>query len=136
MKNLLISIAYYAARDMDDQGKKALRRVNGNIDGYNVENEYAIIRNTILEEKNSRNQVGEDEKSLAGVVRSYLECFQRANIRRTIGATLPGCAQQLAGLSFLNTYASLFFKQSGFSNAFLITTIMCKLLHAPSSCCS
>ncbi|OBU00897.1 hypothetical protein VE01_00841 [Pseudogymnoascus verrucosus] len=38
---------------------------------------------------------------------------------------MPSFAQQLSGLSFLNTYASLFFKQSGFKNAFLITTILC-----------
>ncbi|KAI9036016.1 uncharacterized protein KD926_002538 [Aspergillus affinis] len=94
---LLETPAYYAERDMDELGKKTLKRVNGSVKDDNVETE------------------------------SYLECFQRTNVRRTIGAALPGCAQQLAVLSFLNTYASLFFKQSGFDNAFLITTIMCSI---------
>ncbi|KAH7159402.1 hypothetical protein B0J13DRAFT_433373, partial [Dactylonectria estremocensis] len=61
------------------------------------------------------------------LIRSHMECFQLANIRRTLGVALHICAQQLAGLSFLNTYANLFFKQIGFTNAFLITTIMCSI---------
>lgn len=73
-------------------------------------------------------ELGQTGFTCQELIKSYLECFQRANVRRTIGAALPGCAQQLAGLSFLNTYASLFFKQSGFTNAFLITTIMCRCI--------
>ena len=111
---------------MDDEGKKTLERINGNVEGYDIELEYSIIKNTILEEKQLQRELGQDNMTFKDLVRSYVECFQRANIRRTVGAALPGCAQQLAGLSFLNTYASLFFKQSGFNNAFLITTIMCK----------
>ncbi|KAF7556019.1 hypothetical protein G7Z17_g1692 [Cylindrodendrum hubeiense] len=118
--------AYYAERDMDEEGKKTLQRVNGGVEGYDIEIEYSIIKNTILEEKQLRRELGEDVSSFMAVMKSYNECFQRANLRRTIGAALPGCAQQLAGLSFLNTYASLFFKQSGFDNAFLITTVMCR----------
>lgn len=112
---------------MDDKGKNALHRINGNVDGYDVEVEYSIIRNTILEENRLQREFGNNDMTFRKLVLSYLECFDRANVRRTLGAALPGCAQQLAGLSFLNTYASLFFKQSGFTNAFLITTIMCRL---------
>lgn len=60
-------------------------------------------------------------------MRSYAECFKGPNALRTLGSALPVCAQQLTGLSFLNTYASLFFKQSGFTNPFLITTILSEL---------
>ncbi|KAF2014274.1 MFS general substrate transporter [Aaosphaeria arxii CBS 175.79] len=119
--------AYYAERDLHEAGKKTLARVNGKVEGYDIEVEYAIILNTIREEKYARSQAGEDNMTFSKIAYSYIECFQRANVRRTLGSTLPGCAQQLAGLSFLNTYASLFFKQSGFQNAFLITTIMCSI---------
>ncbi|KAM5343421.1 hypothetical protein ACJ41O_011958 [Fusarium nematophilum] len=119
--------AYYAERDMDEEGKKTLERINGDIDGYDIEVEYSIIKNTILEERQLQRELGQDNMTFKELIRSYLECFQRANVRRTLGAALPGCAQQLAGLSFLNTYASLFFKQSGFNNAFLITTVMCSI---------
>ena len=98
--------------------------MNGNVEGYNVEVEYAIVKNTILGERQRLHELGIDNQSFKQVLRSYAECFQGPNARRTLGAALPACAQQLTGLSFLSTYASLFFKQSGFSNAFLITTIL------------
>ncbi|CAK7231026.1 hypothetical protein SBRCBS47491_007792 [Sporothrix bragantina] len=116
--------AYYAERDQDERGKKALKRVNGGVPGYDVDAEYTIIKNTILEERRVRQEFGLDSNNLADTVRTYIACFRGTNLLRTVGAALPACAQQLTGLSFLNTYASLFFKQSGFTNAFLITTIL------------
>ncbi|KAH8897928.1 MFS general substrate transporter [Thozetella sp. PMI_491] len=114
--------AYYASRELDEKGKETLRRVNGNVEGYDVETEYAIIRNTIMEERRQNSHA--QETGAKQVLMSYLECLQGVNAKRTLGSTLPICAQQLAGLAFLNTYASLFFRQAGFSNAFLITTIL------------
>ncbi|KAL7940835.1 general substrate transporter [Trichoderma barbatum] len=119
--------AYYAERDYDEKGKASLRRVYGNVEGYDVELEYAIIKNTILEERRRLHSLGLNDTGLKHLVRSYVECFQGPNKWRTLGAALPVCAQQLTGLSFLNTYASLFFKQSGFKNPFLITTILSML---------
>jgi hypothetical protein len=126
-----VRTAYYAERDDDERGKAALKRVYGNVDGYDLQVEYAIIKNTIIEEVRSRQEYEQANLTPKQFLLSYMECFKSSNIRRTMGAALPGCAQQLAGLSFLNTYASLFFKQSGFSNAFLITTVLCKLLRMP-----
>ncbi|KAH8810798.1 general substrate transporter [Xylogone sp. PMI_703] len=116
--------AYYAEHDQDEKGKAALYRINGHVEGYNVEVEYAVIKNTILEEHQELQSLGMNNRSFKHLLRSYVECFRGPNARRTLGAALPACAQQLTGLSFLNTYASLFFKQSGFSKAFLITTIL------------
>jgi hypothetical protein len=120
-------LAYYAERDQDEKGKASLRRINDNVEGYDIEVEYAIIKNTILEERRELHDLGLNNRSFRQLLRSYAECFKGPNARRTIGAALPACAQQLTGLSFLSTYASLFFKQSGFSNAFLITTILSEL---------
>lgn len=116
--------AYFAERDQDDRGKAALRRVNGGVPGYDVDAEYAVIKHTILEERRVRHEYGLDSKNFADIVRTYIACFRGTNLLRTVGAALPACSQQLTGLAFLNTYASLFFKQSGFTNAFLITTIL------------
>lgn len=59
--------------------------------------------------------------------------------RRTLGAALPSVLQQLTGLAFLSVYSSrkpsrsnctvlrltiVFFRESGFSNAFQITSIL------------
>lgn len=116
---------YFAARDEDDKGIATLRRVNGGIEGYDCEAEYTIIKNVILEERQRRAELGLDQtKTAKEVLKSYATCFDRDNWKRTLGSTLPACMQQLVGLAFLNNYASLFFKQSGFSNAFLITTII------------
>ncbi|PSN71411.1 MFS general substrate transporter [Corynespora cassiicola Philippines] len=124
--------AYYAARGMDDQGKATLRRVNGRVEGYDVEVEYAIIKNTILEEKSRSAEL--EPQSVKGVIQSYLDCFRGPDLMRTLGSTLPICSQQLTGLAFLNTYASLFFKQSGFDNAFLVTTIMAIISLVTATC--
>lgn len=123
--SLICHVAYFAARDLDEKGKATLRRVHGGVTNYDVEVEYAIVKNTILEEHHLSDETS--PHNISGVLRSYLDCFRGPDLRRTLGSTLPICAQQLTGLSFLNTYASLFFKQSGFNNAFLVTTIMGKL---------
>ncbi|PCH03906.1 Major facilitator superfamily domain, general substrate transporter [Penicillium occitanis (nom. inval.)] len=126
--------AYYAERDQDERGKATLKRVNGKVNGYDLEVEYSILKNTILEEAHARQEFGHDKLNVKQFFQSYLECFGSKNWRRTIGAALPGCAQQLAGLAFLNTYASVFFKQSGFTNAFLITTILCIIQLFTATC--
>lgn len=125
-------LAYYAIRDQDEKGKKMLRRVYGNVPGYDAETEYAIIKNTLLEEKQKDKE--NEVRGFRNIVHLYLMCFQHGNLKRTMGAAAPICAQQLTGLSFLSTYASLFFRQSGFDNAFLITTILseCWRSHSPS----
>jgi len=116
--------AYYAERDQDDRGKASLRRINGNVEGYDVDAEFAVIRNTIIRERQEAEELGLHTKGRKALLRSYLECFKGTNAVRTLGAAAPICAQQLTGLSFLNTYASLFFRQSGFTDPFLITTIL------------
>ncbi|KAH6894644.1 general substrate transporter [Thelonectria olida] len=114
---------YYAERGQDEQGKKTLHRVNGNVPGYDVEVEYAIMKNIILEQRQRRQELDGDGMGWRKVLRSYAECFKGANAKRTLGAAWPACAQQLTGLSFLKTYSSLFFRQAGFADPFLITTI-------------
>ncbi|OBU00900.1 hypothetical protein VE01_00842 [Pseudogymnoascus verrucosus] len=50
--------AYFAARGQDEKGKATLRRVNGNVEGYDVDAEYAIIKNTILHERAIDEEIG------------------------------------------------------------------------------
>jgi MFS transporter, SP family, sugar:H+ symporter len=114
---------YYAERDQDEQGKRVLRKVNGNVPGYDIEVEYSIMKNGILEQR-KRRQITEEKMGWKQLLRSYVDCFKGVNARRTLGAAIPACAQQLTGLSFLKTYSSLFFRQAGFSDPFLITTVL------------
>lgn len=106
---------------MDDKGREMLRKVNGNVEGYDIDAEYAVIRNTIIHE--FEQDQATKERGWKNMLRSYAACFSWQHARRTLGAALPACAQQLTGLAFLNVYSSLFFRQSGFDNAFLITAI-------------
>lgn len=78
--------------------------------------------------------LGLDSQNWRQVLDSYLECFRGSNARRTLGSTLPACTQQLTGLAFLSVYSSLSFKQSGFSDAFLITTILTAIALVTSIC--
>lgn len=116
--------SYYASRGEHEKGKATLRRVNGKVKGYDVDREYAIIFNTIEEEKRMRADLDIDANSFGEIVRSYLACFRGVNARRTFAASLPLVLQQVCGLSFLNTYSSFFFRQAGFSNPFDITAIL------------
>ncbi|KAL2676510.1 hypothetical protein Neosp_010270 [[Neocosmospora] mangrovei] len=115
---------YYAERGQDDNGKKTLKRVNGKVAGYDVDTEYAIIKNSILEQRKRKNELEETGLGWKALVKSYVDCFRGVNAKRTLGATAPACAQQLTGLSFLKTYSSLFFRQAGFDDPFLITTVI------------
>lgn len=84
-----------------------MRRVNGGIEGYDVELEYAVVLNTIEEER--RHRPAEDDLSIRdwrALLRSYADCFRGVNLTRTIAASLPLVMQQVTGLSFLNTYSS------------------------------
>ncbi|WRT68753.1 uncharacterized protein IL334_005733 [Kwoniella shivajii] len=116
--------SYFAARDLHDQGLAVLRRVNGNVEGYDVDAEYEVIKNIIAEERERREAEGMIDGNWRTLLKSYGDCFKGTNLKRTIASSLPASVQQLTGLAFLSGYASLFFQQSGFTNAFEITTIL------------
>ncbi|ORY25553.1 general substrate transporter [Naematelia encephala] len=115
--------SFYAARDQDDRGKAVIRRVNGGVPGYDVEAEYEVIKNTILQERQMRADLGVADDNFRDILRTYLACFRGPNLKRTIGSALPASVQQVTGLSLFGTYSSLFFKQAGFTNSFAITSI-------------
>nr|XP_019010602.1 sugar transporter [Kwoniella pini CBS 10737]OCF49383.1 sugar transporter [Kwoniella pini CBS 10737] len=116
--------SYFAARGLHEHGIAVLKRVNGNVKGYNVESEYEVIKNIIVEEQERLAALGLEEHNWKGILRSYIECFKGTNFKRTLAASLPASCQQLTGLAFLSVYASLFFKEAGFTNAFEITSIL------------
>ncbi|OCF35836.1 sugar transporter [Kwoniella heveanensis BCC8398] len=116
--------SYYAARDQHDRGIAVLRRVNGGVPGYDPEAEYEVVKNIILEERERQAAAGVDYQNWRQILRSYGECFQGCNWKRTIAASLPASIQQLTGLAFLSVYSSLFFRELGFTDAFEITSII------------
>lgn len=65
---------YYAIHGMDDKAKKVMQRAYGKIAGYDIDTEYAIIKNTLAEERSQTSFA-----STADVIRSYLEPFKGRN---------------------------------------------------------
>jgi len=66
---------YYAAKGEHDRGKAALKKVNGGIADYDIELEYAIIRNTIEEEVASHEEV-DTGSNFSQIIKSYIACFK------------------------------------------------------------
>lgn len=53
--------------------------MNGGIPGYDVEAEYAIIQNTIEEERRLRIELGLDDMNWRSILRSYITCLKGTN---------------------------------------------------------
>jgi hypothetical protein len=74
--------SYFASKGLDEKGVHSLRRVNGKVPGYDVEAEYQIIKNIVMEEKQMRAAMGLEETGWRQVWRSYVECLNRQNLVR------------------------------------------------------
>lgn len=54
--------------------------MNGNIPGYDIEREYAVVLNTIEEERRLHAEEAFDPRDWRGIARSYAMCFKGANL--------------------------------------------------------
>ncbi|KAM5368279.1 hypothetical protein ACJZ2D_009645 [Fusarium nematophilum] len=92
-----------------DECKRVLRRVNGKVEGYDVDREY-------------RNMLAEIEN--AGVTASmqgggtYLDVFRGTNRRRLMISFLPWHWQVAIGVPIISTYSSYFYDMAGLANPF------------------
>jgi hypothetical protein len=57
--------------DMEDKAKKVMTRTYGNVQGYDIDTEYSIIKNT-LDEERAQNSYS----NFRDVVKSYLSVFK------------------------------------------------------------
>ncbi|TDZ30401.1 Maltose permease MAL31 [Colletotrichum spinosum] len=48
---------------------------------------------------------------------SYLECFRRSNLRRTVISISPLCIQSLSGITFAASYSTYYMQLAGYSTA-------------------
>lgn len=101
------SAQYYASKDKDELGKKALQRVNGNVPGYDVEVEYAIIKDTIMEERKQLERDGMVNLSFTELIKSYGECLKRENIVSAVSSMIGPvpCSTKLIALSATNHWS-------------------------------
>ncbi|WWD16254.1 hypothetical protein CI109_100680 [Kwoniella shandongensis] len=92
-----------------------LSKYYGHLEGYNVQEEVAIMTATIEEERivaKRDNQEGP------------FAVFQGTNLLRLFIAAWPKLIQQFVGLSVFNTYATYFFQLAGNKNPFTVTVIL------------
>ncbi|CRG86849.1 General alpha-glucoside permease [Talaromyces islandicus] len=98
-----------------DQASKVLRRYNGKLQDFDVQEQISIMNNTIEEER--RIAVQNSQLGMWSI-------FQGRNLIRFIIAGWPKITQQFVGLAVFNTYATYFFQYAGSKNPFLVTVIL------------
>ncbi|ORX39544.1 general substrate transporter [Kockovaella imperatae] len=110
---------FYAIHDQDEKAKKTMRRAYGKIENYDIDTEYAIIKNTLMEER-AQNSYG----TLQDVLKSYVAVFQGRNKWRLIAGTVPLMCCQLSGVNLFGNYSAYFFSLAGFSNPYLVQVLI------------
>ncbi|KAJ5090786.1 hypothetical protein N7532_009470 [Penicillium argentinense] len=106
---------WLASKGKIDKAAKIIRRLNGKVDGYSVDEQIEVMTATIAEER-----VIAERNSEEGT----WAVFQGRNRLRFIIAAWPKIAQQFVGLSVFNTYATYFFQNAGSKDPFMVTVIL------------
>ncbi|KAL0933855.1 Maltose permease MAL31-like protein 2 [Colletotrichum truncatum] len=94
---------YLAIKGKDDQALKSLTKLGHPGDEGRVR--LAVIHQTLDQVKSET----------AGA--SYLECFRKSNLRRTIISVSPLCIQSLSGITFAASYSTYYMQLAGYSTA-------------------
>lgn len=110
---------FYANKFDHENAKKMLLKINGNVPGYDVEHEYAVLAHDV----EARALLNE-----SAAAQSWYKVFQGSNLRRTWISTLPLLCQHSGGGELVLTYASYFFSLAGVKNPFNIVCITQGLL--------
>ncbi|KAF8851310.1 MFS transporter [Acephala macrosclerotiorum] len=106
---------WLAGKDKLEKAEKILLRYHGHIEDYNVQENIAVMTNTIKEERYLAERNSEE---------GQWAIFRGRNLIRFFIATWPKVTQQFVGLTVFNTYATYFFQAAGNSNPFLVTVIL------------
>ncbi|WQF85531.1 Putative major facilitator, sugar transporter, major facilitator superfamily [Colletotrichum destructivum] len=104
---------FLVAKGRTDQARRCLSIIRGQ-DDHDVDAEILEIQTTLEHER---------QLSSSGQNPSYLECFQKTDLRRTMIACLPVVMQLFLGFPLCGNYLAYFLTLSGVSDAFLITLI-------------
>ncbi|WYZ35893.1 hypothetical protein EsH8_X_000540 [Colletotrichum jinshuiense] len=94
---------YLAMKEKDEQALRSLAKLGHPGDEGRVR--LAVIHQTLA-------QVS---RETAGA--SYLDCFRKSNLRRTIISVSPLCIQSLSGITFAASYSTYYMQLAGYSTA-------------------
>lgn len=113
-----------ANRERHEQGRAIMARLNGGIEGYDVDYHYNIIRLTVEKEKSYQKQIDGNSKGFMQELANLKEVFIGINGFRTLIAFWPAFVQQISGLAVLSSYSSYFARVAGFADPFLFSLLL------------
>jgi MFS family permease len=96
------------------QAKAELKRLNGNVKGYDIERQAEIL---VLIAEHERTIAIEQSRE------SWYSIFRGVDGMRTLISLWTILTQQFIGLTLFATFAAYFFQQAGLQNPFMITVI-------------
>ncbi|WVQ82451.1 hypothetical protein IAT38_004580 [Cryptococcus sp. DSM 104549] len=119
-----------ANRELHDRGRAIIKRLNGNIDGYDVDFHYDIIQRTVEHEKAVKEDLIGPGGGFWKGVWDCREVFTGSNGTRTLIAFFPAAVQQITGLAVLSNYSSYFAQLTkaeqvaGFADPFVFSLLL------------
>ncbi|KAI8224198.1 Alpha-glucosides permease MPH3 [Colletotrichum sp. SAR 10_86] len=105
------SPAWYASKGKHEEAKKSLRRLVGDVDGYDVEHEYAVMRYEIDQSIALSQSLGGDS--------DWKALMTPINLKRAIISTLPLTFQNVVGVPLMFGYTTYFFSMANVEDPFL-----------------
>ncbi|ORY35933.1 general substrate transporter [Naematelia encephala] len=109
------SPVWLAMKDRDDKGKKALKWLVGNVQGYDLDHEWAVIRSEVADSRKISTKQGSND---------WVALFKWKNFRRALISTLPFTYQNFIGVPLVFGQTTYFFQNAGLKNAFTASVII------------
>ncbi|KAF4334038.1 general substrate transporter [Fusarium beomiforme] len=104
--------SWYASKGRHEEGKKALKRLVGNVPGYDVDREYSVIQYE-MEESSALAKSGNENADWKALFTSKI------NMKRAAISTLPFTFQNIVGVPLMFGYTTYFFQLAGVHDPFL-----------------
>ncbi|KAF6805037.1 sugar transporter [Colletotrichum musicola] len=105
------SPAWYASRGKHEEAKNSLRRLVGNVEGYDVEHEYAVMRYEIDQSIALSQSRGGDS--------DWKALMTPVNLKRAVISTLPLTFQNVVGVPLMFGYTTYFFSMANVEDPFM-----------------
>ncbi|WRT64411.1 uncharacterized protein IL334_001343 [Kwoniella shivajii] len=113
-----------ANHDRHDEGRAIVERLNGGIEGYNIDFHYGIIKRTVAHERALKESMFGKDRGFLKSILDAREIFVGSNGMRTLIAFFPAGVQQISGLAILSNYSSYFAQVAGFADPFTFSLLL------------
>ncbi|KAJ5748414.1 uncharacterized protein N7511_010110 [Penicillium nucicola] len=112
---------FLIAKDRIEDARNAISKLRAGEEDFNVDDEVTVLVETLQHERQAKQSSP-----------SFIECFQKTDLRRTLLACLPVVMQIFMGYPLCGNYLAYFLKLAGVDDAFLVTVIsvVCSLVAA------